>query len=103
MAFQFTDKTYTLTAALGTISQTVTGFKNERLDKINVIPASDNTQYTIEIVDRNSKVAFRETEITGVFNYKIDEPIYGNYTFKIMNSTVDEAFSVVLVHFDHYT
>lgn len=93
------DKNYTLTASSGTATQAVNNNKNRKLVQIFVEPTTASTEYDVAIVDKNSKTIYEVKDWTGKLVDTSNLPfyVYGNFTFRIDNASVDEAFAVILV------
>lgn len=69
---------------------------NSLLKQIIISPASGSTTFDFNITDVNGRNVFEETNCSGEFNQIVELPIYGNIYLNIDNSSVDEAYSIIL-------
>lgn len=59
--------------------------------------ATVTTEFDVDVVDDKGFIIRNATTATGVFNDLTPTPIVGDITITIKNSTVDEAFQVLIV------
>ena len=84
------------TPAGGTFQGNITSL-NCLCHNVIVDPTTSNTQYDFQIINPDSQVIFERTSETGTLSELTSLPLYGNYTLKILNATVDEPFAINLV------
>ena len=69
---------------------------NAILMQIFIKPTTASTTYDFSLKDINDNIIFEETNCQGEFNQQVSVPTYGNFTFVIENSSVDEIYKCIL-------
>lgn len=65
--------------------------------QILISPSTNTTQYDFQIVNPDDVIIFDSISTVGPITELTALPLIGTYTFKILNSTKDESFSICLV------
>lgn len=92
---QSSDGGETLTASSGTGSVTIKS-RNTILMQIILNPATVTTTYDVQLIDVYNRIQKDWTSVTGEMCELTEIPSYGNWTLKVLNSTVDETFDYLL-------
>lgn len=96
----------TLTTVAGTISNTFQNVANRRLVQLTVNPTTATTEYDVQLIDHDDNVIFEVNDWVGrmnVYSNSLPEYVYGNFTFKILNASANEAFTVKVVFSEETT
>lgn len=67
------------------------------LRQVVVNPATASTTYTITITNRDSRIIYQRTSVTGNLAEELAIPMYRTHTVAISAATADEAFNIELV------
>ena len=82
------------TAASGTWSFNTAKLTSAILKQIVVKAATATTTFDFQIIDDNSLIVFdTNTPATGILRQELELPLKGICTIKVLNSSVDEAFT----------
>lgn len=88
----------TLTPSIGEAQTTLVSFYRKEIIKILVEATTASTTFDFQLIDKNNIVIYERTGEVGKFvDNNPMEHVYGNFTVKILNSSVDEAFNVLIV------
>ncbi len=100
MLFQFVENGNGLTATIipvgGTISVNTKKLKGI-LRFLYIAPATSTTEYDFQILDVNGRIVLQKTDEIGTIRSQENLPLEGKYTFKILNSNINEAFKILAV------
>ena len=88
--------TSTLTAAIGTVSETIYA-TNCILNQIRVKATTATNVFDVKLVDVHGITIFEQKDIYGELADLPEIALYGNITLTISNSDADEAFTTLLV------
>lgn len=87
---------YSITPVSGTIGQTILA-GTKMLKHIFVKATTGSTTFDLKLVDIYGNQIFTREDNTGELNELLELPCIGNLTLTITNSSVDEAYSVLLI------
>lgn len=82
------------TASSGTWSFNTAKLTSAILKQVIVKAATATTTFNFQIIDDHDLIVFNtETPATGTLRQELDLPLKGICTIKVLNSSVDEAFT----------
>jgi hypothetical protein len=88
---------YQITAASGTIAQTINSGGGNICYEIFVEATTSSTTFDVTLTDKFGLVVYERFDITGKLSEMLQKIAYGNWTLTISSASVDEAFDVLLV------
>jgi len=86
----------TITAAAGAVSVNTKNI-NGILSYLYVKSASSDTEYDFQILDADGRIIRTYTDETGTIRDDQALPLDGKYTLKILNSSADETFDILMM------
>ena len=87
---------YQITAASGTIAQTIFTGNGNICYEVFVEAETSTTTFDVTLTDRFGFIVYERTTNTGKLSEMMQKLAYGNWTLTITNASVDEAFNVLL-------